>query len=393
MKRLPRWVGLLALVVACGGWGQGNTEPAGAYTVRHYNPRIQQGIDLIYSLRYAEAEAYFADIIAAYPDNPVGHFFLAMVGWWRVLIDLEDRSHDEAFYALLEKCIKVCDARLKKDPHDFDAILFKGGAIGFRGRLRGDRHQYLKAARDGMRCLPLLGASQKLEPRNKDILFGQGVYNYFAEAIPERYPVVRPVMWFLQKGDRQKGLEQLKEVAESGHYARTEAAYFLARIYRIFEKDKYSAQTYLEQLYARYPDNALFHRYLARNLVELGQWKRGVALYQGVIRRSEAGQTGYHVRGHMEALYHLGKFALYRYQLGLAAARFKEVGRLGAGLDDAEENAFAVMSRLMLGMTYDAQGKRQDAVVCYERVEKMEEHGDSRNLARKYLKEPYRGRR
>lgn len=392
---MRRWIWQLGLVVACGAWAQSDPAPAAgaAYTVRHYDPRIQQGIDLIYSLRYDEAEDYFAAIITTYPDNPVGHFFLAMVAWWRVLIDLEDRSHDEACYALLEQCIKVCDARLKRDADDFDAILFKGGAIGFRGRLRGDRNQYLKAARDGMRCLPLLDASQKLEPSNKDILFGQGIYNYFAEVIPERYPVVRPVMWFLQKGDRQKGIEQLKEVAQSGHYARTEAAYFLARIYRVFEKDKYAAQAYLEQLYGRYPDNALFHRFLARNLVELGQWKRGVELYEEVIRRSEAGRTGYHLRGHIEALYHLGKFALYRYQLNLAETRFAAAGRLGAALDHPEENAFAVMARLMLGMAYDAQGKRQEALVCYEQVKGMEEHGDSRKLARKYLKEPYRGQR
>jgi len=51
------------------------------------------------------------------------------------------------------------------------------------------------------------------------------------------------------------------------------------------------------------------------------------------------------------------------------------------------------MARLMLGMAYDAQGKRQEALVCYEQVKGMEEHGDSRKLARKYLKEPYRGQR
>ena len=70
---------------------------------------------------------------------------------------------------------------------NFEAILFKGGAIGFRGRLRGDRSQYLRAARDGLRSLPLLQKSRQLEPTNKDILFGQGIYHYFAEAMPGHY--------------------------------------------------------------------------------------------------------------------------------------------------------------------------------------------------------------
>ena len=103
-----------------------------------------------------------------------------MTSWWRVLIDLEDRSHDELYYDQLQECIDVCDARLEEDPDNFDAILFKGGAIGSRGRLRGDRGKFLGAARDGLRSLPLLKRSRNLEPTNKDILFGQGIYDYFA---------------------------------------------------------------------------------------------------------------------------------------------------------------------------------------------------------------------
>ena len=45
------------------------------------DPRIEQGIDLIYQLRFAEADLYFERIIAEDPANPAGHFFLAMVGW------------------------------------------------------------------------------------------------------------------------------------------------------------------------------------------------------------------------------------------------------------------------------------------------------------------------
>ena len=392
---MSHWIYFFLLLALPNISAQETAPPAvaDAYTIRHFDPRIQRGIDLIYNLRFKAADRYFGDLIAADPENPVGHFFLAMATWWRVLIDLEDESHDEAFYALLEKCIDVCDRRLKQAPDDFDATLFKAGSIGFRGRLRGDRHQYLKAARDGLRCLPLLRASQKLEPVNKDILFGQGIYNYFAQVIPQRYPVVRPVMWFLEDGDREQGLRQLREVAQSGHYARTEASYFLARIYRLFEKDKHLAQTHLDQLYSRYPDNALFHRFLARNLVELGQWKRGIALYEEVVEYSKEGRTGYHLRGHIEALYQLGKYALYQYRLSDAETHFAAVGRLSDKLENPEHNSYAVLARLMLGMTHDVQGRREEARVCYEQVGRMDEHGDSRKLARKYLQEPYQSRR
>ena len=176
-----------------------------AYTMRGFDARIQRGIDLIYNLRFAEAERHFQAIVAAEPDNPLGYFFRAMVSWWRILIDLPDKTHDAEFHARLKQCIEVCDRRLKKAPMDFDAILFKGGAIGFRGRLYGDREQYLRAARDGLRGLPLLKKSRQLEPTNKDILFGQGLYHYFAEVMPKRHRILRPIMAFLPDGDRGAG--------------------------------------------------------------------------------------------------------------------------------------------------------------------------------------------
>ena len=74
-----------------------------AYNMRGFDPRVQRGIDLIYNLRFEEAERHFEAVIEAAPNNPLGYFFRAMVGWWRVLIDLGDESHDERFYAQLQE--------------------------------------------------------------------------------------------------------------------------------------------------------------------------------------------------------------------------------------------------------------------------------------------------
>ena len=387
-KILP---GLLVSVFLAASSAVAGETPA--YTLRGYDQRIQDGIDLIYNLRFKAADHYFEEIIEAEPENPVGYFFLAMVTWWRVLSDLDSREHDEVFYALLEDCIQVCERRLEKDSMDLDAILFKGGAIGFRGRLRGDRGQYLKAAGDGLKSLPLLEKSRQLEPTNKDILFGQGIYNYFAEVMPRRHPIIKPLMLLLPEGDREKGLQQLEEVAREGHYARAEAAYFLAQIHRLFEEDSLPALRYLEELYQRYPENALFHRYVARALAELGRWQRAVPLYQDYIHRSREGRTGYHVHGRLEALYYVGKFAFFQRRLPEAEEAFAVVDSLGGNSQREQDQAYVALANLMLGMTSDLQGKRKQAVARYERVGRLVDQGDSHQLAKKYLKTPYSGSR
>lgn len=359
--------------------------------MRGFDARIQQGIDLTYNLRFAEAERHFQAIVAADPDNPLGYFFRAMVSWWRILIDLADKTHDAEFYARLQQCVEVCDRRLAKDPLDFDAILFKGGAIGFRGRLRGDRGQYVRAARDGLRCLPLLKKSRQLEPTNKDILFGQGLYNYFAEVMPQRRRILRPIMAFLPDGDRSLGLEQLEEVAREGAYARAEAAYFLGQIYRIFEKDNRRALPYFEKLYARYPDNAVFHRYAAWARVTLGRWRSGVALYEEYVRRGLAGQTGYHRHGRLEAHYYVGKYAYSEGRYPQAAHHLVATDSLAANSERKRDLAFAVLANLLLGQMHDLAGRREEAVLRYQRVRHLPDHADSHQRARHYLHAPYQG--
>ena len=365
-----------------------------ALSARVHDARVQRAVDLIYNLRLPEAEHFFAAIKTSHPAHPLGHFFFAMVQWWRVLIDLDDDSEDKEFYRRLEVCIAVCDARLKRTPDDFDAILFKGGAIGFRGRLRGDRRQMLRAARDGMRSLPLLKRSRSLEPTNKDILFGQGIYNYFREVIPQKYPIVKAVTWLLESGDREVGLQQLREVAREGSYARAEALYFLAQVHRLFEEDDAGALPYLQQLRALYPANSIFHRYTALTYAKLGRWESAIPLYREVVERSLSGQTGYHRRGHIEAEYYQGRNAFLMARLQTAIHHFTAADSLSRGLGarpkDQEVRGYVALANLYLGMALDALGRRPEAVLRYRRVRLLPSHGASHKLARRYEREAYR---
>ena len=392
-----------SLALAAGPQPCSGTEAAGeagvapTLSVRLDDERVHAGIDMIYRLQFEAAERHFEGLTHAQPDHPLGYFFLAMVSWWRVLLDLDDRSHDEAFYTRLEDCIDVCDARLDTDRDDFDAVFFKGGAIGFRGRLRGDRNQFLRAARDGLRCLPLLKRSRELEPDNKDVLFGQGLYNYFAEVMPGKYPVIRHLAWLLVRGDRELGLQQLQEAASRGRYARTEARYFLAQVYRLFEDDAETALTHLAVLRQAYPENALFHRFSARALAELGRWQRAVPLYREVIERGRAGGRGYHLRARVEAQYYLGKHAFLQRRLAAAASHFGAADSLGAtlgpDLSGQSVRKYVILVNLYLGMIHDERGQRAAALRQYARVRDMSDYAGSHRLARQFEKQPYSSRR
>ena len=73
---------------------------------------------------------------------------------------------------------------------------FKGGAIGFRGRLRATRDSWIKAADDGREALPIVEQASKLDSNNTDVELGFGIYNYYAAVIPDEYPMIKPLMIF-----------------------------------------------------------------------------------------------------------------------------------------------------------------------------------------------------
>lgn len=353
--------------------------------------RIQAGIDHLYNLEFYDANKLFDQVIKLRPDHPVGFFFRAMVQWWRILSNFDDESQDDRFYDMLDSVIQMCNARLEKNPDDIAALFFKGGSLGFRGRLRANRGNWFGAARDGIAALPIVQKAYKLDPKNYDVLLGIGIYNYYAEIIPKEYPIVKPFMIFLPSGDRQKGIEQLKQAVQFSKYARTEATYFLMQNYFLYEKDYVHALELAQALSKKYPRNPLFLRYLGRCYVSVGNWNEAVRVFSDVLRHYNDHFVGYDLYDSREAFYYLGKYALVNGKPVEALKNFRQCEELSKTLDKDEASGFMSMSVLQIGMIYDLQQQRRDAVVQYKRVLEMKEFESTRRDAKRYLEHPYTG--
>ncbi len=79
-----------------------------------------------------------------------------MIDWWRILLDPDDEQYDDKFFDELDNEIDFCDKILEKDPKNIDALFFKGGSIGFSGRLSVMRESWLSAASAGREALPIV---------------------------------------------------------------------------------------------------------------------------------------------------------------------------------------------------------------------------------------------
>jgi len=354
-----------------------------------YDAAVQRGISEVYNLEFDRAEQEFTTLVTLRPRHPAGWFFRAMVIWWKIMIDVENPQYDDQFFAALDGVVEMCDSMLDVNRDDLDAIFFKGGAIGFEGRLRFHRDDWLGAANAGRKALPLVQRASELDPDNYDIYLGTGIYNYYAEVIPNEYPVVKPLMFFVPPGDKKKGLEQLTAAAEKGRYAAVETMYFLAQIYYSYEKDYHRALQLSLALHNRFPDNMVFHKYVGRCYVVMNNWEQADLVFREILERVDTGQRGYTPAIEREASYYLGMSAMNTRRFDEALRYFYRCDALSRRLDTRETSGFMVMVNLKIGMTYDLQGKRDLAVYQYEKVRSMKEYKDSRAQAERYLHTPY----
>ncbi|MBU1298179.1 MAG: hypothetical protein KKF20_01780 [Bacteroidetes bacterium] len=349
----------------------------------------RRGVDFIYGMQFDSARSEFQKLIKINPSHPSGYFFIAMVEWWKILIDPDDKSSDGRFYSLLANVISICDKRLEANPNDVTGLFFKGGAIGFRGRLRVHREQWLHAANDGRLAIPIVHQAYKLEPDNIDVLLGMGIYNYYRDVIPNEYPIIKPFVILFPPGDKMLGIQQLKQAADQAKYANIEATYFLIQLLLNYEKQYSQALPLALKIFKKYPNNPIFHRYVGRLHVALGRWEDVQKVFSEIINRNSNYQNGYNHIVLREAYYYLGLNYFNTSMLDEALKNFYKCDELSRSLDMGDQSGFMVLTNLKIGMIYDLQSKRDLAIKQYNKVLNMTAYQNSREQARQFIKKSY----
>ncbi|HET7153417.1 MAG TPA: hypothetical protein VFJ29_06595, partial [Candidatus Kapabacteria bacterium] len=350
---------------------------------------VRDGINNIFNLRYEKADSIFAEVIQRYPHHPAGYFFSAMTDWWRIAVDPDTTAFDRSLYTKLQKTIAVCDTLLDTNEFDIVALFFKGGAIGYLGELDGYRDRWVAAAQEGKRGLDILMKVQDIAPTNYDIMLGVGLYDYYAEKIPQEYPFVKPLMLFFPSGDKQLGLQFLRAAAAKAHYANYEAMYQLLRIYYSYENDMRDALPLALQLHNLFPDNTLFERYLGRCYVQLGYGIQWDSVWRDVLVKCQQKKNGYNLSAEREARYYIGMFAMNQRRDSAALANFYICDSLSRALDTDGPSGFMVLTNLKIGMIDDEENKREYALIQYNKVLSWKDFENAHDLAKKYVDRPY----
>ena len=328
-----------------------------------------EAVNDMYNFKFDRAERQFRWIKQAHPTHPLPYFLLGLSQWWKIVPNIYETRYDESLLAYMDTATYYAERMLDKNEQDPESAFFLSAAYAFKGRLYAERRDWRKAAGAGKTSLKYLEICKGKEDFSPELLFGDGLYNYYAEWISENYAILRPVLMFFPDGNKELGIQQLKTVANNAFYTRTEAQYFLMRILTEEREDPREAFRISEYLYQTFPDNAYFHRYYARQLYSRGRHREAEAQALAIIDRIDSGMIGYEATSGRYAGFFLGEIYKMRGELDEAKIYYQRAVDFAREVD-ADESGYYHYSLLNLGEIAEKQGENKKARDYYKLVKK-----------------------
>jgi hypothetical protein len=353
------------------------------------NPYVQieatQAINDMYNFRFDQSLRHFTYLKKQYPWHPLPYFMMGLNYWWRIVPNADDEQYDKQFHIYMDSTILVAE-RLYEKYNKVEGAFFLAGAYAFKGRLYSDRHDYTKAAFAGKNALKYLDECRGQEDLSPELLFGDGLFNYYAEWVPEHYPMLKPLMMMFDDGDKKKGIDQLKTVARNAFYTRTEAQYYLMRIAYFEENDVATSLQVSEYLNTTFPGNAYFHRFYAMMLYQTGKYQKAEKVCKSILNRIDSAQVGYEYNSGRYASFFLGHISEMRGETEAAKKYYKLSMEYGEAAN-ATSMGYYIHAMVHLARIAEKEGDKINAKYYYNMVKKGTDRKNPVNAeAKEHLK-------
>jgi tetratricopeptide (TPR) repeat protein len=422
---------LTALVLAVVLWGaaspsagvraQANAPQAAASAApsdkKRFDELRREGFDALYNLDYEGARRRFQELAKAFPDHPAGPQFLAAGLWLKTLNesrrlqaslyntegfykekdDKADPKTVAEFRELTRQAKALCEARLKADPKDTEALYYLGAVEGLKAAFAGAvERSFMSALRSGSDAVDRHREVLKLDPNFHDAEVTIGMYDYVVGGLPLPVKLMAAIGGI--RGSKKKGLATLERVAAEGRWARDDAKSVLIVLYKR-EKRYMDAFRNASELASKYGRNYIFKMESADALVSQAEVDRArdpeaakkaeeqaFAIFESLLPRGREAAQGGGSRAPLDLVHYSYGDALF--VAGHAERAAKEF--LAAAALPNVEPGMATRTRLRAAQALDVAGKREEAVAQYKAVLARQNVFDSHEEAKRGLKEPYK---
>ncbi len=329
-----------------------------------------EAMNAMYNFDFREASKQYHWLMQKHPESPLAYFLLGLNEWWKMMPDTEVKDFDERFHYYMDTTIMIAGRMLDDPKKRVEGAFFLAATYGFKGRLYSDRGQWGRAAAAGRSALKYLEISRAVSYLSPELLFGDALYNYFSVWIPENYPILKPILAFFPDGDKELGLQQLREVSLNAFYTRIEAQIFLMQILANEKHDYTGALVIAKYLHEHYPNNPYFHRYYARYLYSAHLYRQMEPVAKQILARVDSAMFGYEGTAGRYAAFFLGQ-AYHARGKSREAEKYYLQAVAFARQKEAMETGYCLYSLLNLGRIARDDDRKAEAKAYFKQVKKI----------------------
>jgi len=367
--------------------------------------QVEPGYQHFYNLEFPEALAAFRAEVAADPNSPDAYNHVAQTILYREMFrsgalesELVTGSNpflrreglnvskidDQEFQDSINRALALADTRLKTNSNDIQAQYAQGVSYGLRGNYHFlVRKAYTDALRDATASRKAHARVTDIDPNFTDARLTQGVYDYVLGSLSPAWRMLGFFAGF--RGDRERGVETLKQVAKMGKTNRVDAEILLCAVYRRERRAK-EAVPLLSDLIERFPQNFLLRLELVQMYGDLGEKDKALAVIHEVDRLKREKTPGYERLADEKLRYTRGNLLFWYNDLDLALEDLKAVTANPTAVD-LNTNVYAW---LRTGQIYDMKKKREEARHAYMQTVAIAPSSDAANTAQNYLLSRYK---
>ena len=216
-------------------------------------------------------------------------------------------------------------------------------------------------------AIQALKTCQKLDPDNKDVLLGLGIYDYYTAKLSGVLKFLTYL--FLHRGDKDEGLRKLNVAANEAIYSGPEAKSMLIHIYLYLEEDYDKALPIIQDLRAKFKKNSRYPFF--EGLVYIRQDRdskyREMVDFLRAESRKKATKSDFLI-WESQALYLEATYHLFRGETQQARNKLDAILSKADPVLDPDMIAFPILKK---GMSYDlGRQKRHGPGVCTGRFSK-----------------------
>lgn len=238
---------------------------------------LKKGIDYVYNFQFDNSGEIYSKLSQSYPGHPVVYLFKGMITYWENYPLIPTSPAHVSYEEDLRSCIELSENKYNQD-NATEYLLADLCARGLLLLFYADNDLSMEVFPLATSTYQYIRRSFDFTSEYYDFYFFTGLYNYYREAYPDAYPIYKALAFLFPKGDKSKGLKELKKAAENSIVLKAESFFFLSNIFLGFENNYQQALYYSKSLHNLYPANLEYLADYIKNLLLIKQYDEAESL-------------------------------------------------------------------------------------------------------------------